>query len=96
LFPLSRDHRNAHGAGFDPRIYQAIGRKDVLVVWPYARDDRKLHRGNDRFFRGESDALVWRGLVGMAVADDRRRTGDCHLDAYYKKKFLPKPKIAVA
>ena len=44
----------------------------------------------------KSDALVWRGLVGMAVADDRRRTGDCHLDAYYKKKFLPKPKIAVA
>jgi hypothetical protein len=35
-------------------------------------------------------------LVGMAVADDRRRTGDCHLDGVLQEKFLPKPKIAVA
>jgi hypothetical protein len=47
---------------------------------PICRDDRQLHCGNDRFFRSESVALVWRGLVGMAVADDRRCAGDCHLD----------------
>jgi uncharacterized membrane protein len=87
-FHCLRGHRNAHGTGFDPRTHQAIGRKDVLVVWPYARDDRQLHRGDDRFFRGESYALIWPGLVGMAVADDRRRTGDCHLDGVLQEEVF--------
>ena len=35
---------------------------------------------NDRFFRGESVALGWCGLVGMVVPDDCRCASDCHLD----------------
>ena len=62
--------------------------KDVLEVWTYARDDRQLHRGNDRFFCSESVALVWRGLVGVAVADDRRYTGHCHLEGVLQEEVF--------
>ena len=52
------------------------------------RDDRELHRGNDGFFRSESDALVWGGLVGLAVADDRRRTSDWRLDGVLQEEVF--------
>jgi len=95
-FHCVRDHRNAHGAGFDPWIYQAIGRKDVLVVWAYAGDDRQLLRGNDRLFRSESDALVWCGLVVWLWPTIVGASAIAVWTAYYKKRFLPKPKIALA
>jgi len=95
-FHRIRDHRNAHGSGFNPWLYQGIGREDVLVVCPYAGDDRQLHRSDDRFFRSESVALVWRGLVGMAVATILGVPAIAIWTTYYKKKFSPKPKIAVA
>lgn len=88
-FHRVRDYRNAHGARFNLWLSQAIGRKDVLVVWSYAGNDRQLHRGNDRFFRGESVALVRRGLVGVVVADDHRCPGDCDLDGVLQEEVFP-------
>src|ERR1700722_10354381 len=85
-----RAHRNAHGAGLDPRIYQALGRKNVLVVWPYARDDRQLHRGNDRLFAVNLTrwfgpawwVWLWPTIVGVPVI--------AIWTNYYEKKFAPK------
>jgi hypothetical protein len=87
-FHRIRDHRNAHGSVFNPWLYQGIGREDVLVVCPYAGDDRQLHCGNDRFFRSESVALVWRGLVGMAVAHDLRCASDFYLDDVLQEEIF--------
>ena len=47
---------------------------------PHARDDRQLYRRDDRVFGGESRTAFRRRLVGMALADDRRRAGDLDLD----------------
>jgi hypothetical protein len=49
--------------------------------------NRQLYRGDDRFFRSESVALVWCGLVGMVVADDCRCASNCHLDGVLQEVF---------
>jgi uncharacterized membrane protein len=79
-FRCVRNHRDAHGAGFDRGISQAANGKDVLVVWPYGGDVGQLHRGADGFLGRESFPLVRRCVVGMALADHRRRARDCRLD----------------
>ena len=55
-------------------------------------NDRQLHRGDDGFFRREFVTLVWPGLVGMALANARRRTRDRHLVGLLQKEVCAQAK----
>ena len=81
-------NRDAAGAGFAGGLHQAADGEDVLVVWPYAGDDCELYRRHDSFLGGEFFALVWGGVVGVAMADDCGRAGDYHLDNVLQEEIL--------
>jgi uncharacterized membrane protein len=78
------------GPGFDCGISQTAHGKNVLVVWPHAGNDGQLHRSPDGVLGGESYALVWRRVVGMALANHGRRARDLGLDDILQKEVFTK------
>jgi len=80
-------YRNESCVPVDKGVHADSEREDVLVVRSLARHDCQLHRCDDGIFFGQSFSLVWRCVVGLAVAHAGRGSGYCCLDIVLQEEI---------